>query len=119
MRVNGHIYPATPSKDAIDRRLVPSILKQSSSDVQQKVREGIAALELINKNQLDQALQEAKDEVLAFIDAQDNIASCKISNLIGINRDDEVDYCDEYIMVIQRNYDVVRKCLTERSSSSV
>ena len=96
-----------------DDRVVPSILKQSSTDEKQKIIEAISALRLIDKNQLEQAVQEAKMEVLAFINGRDNIANCQIAELIGLDLDDDLMYLERYGKIIITNYDIVSACLTK------
>ena len=114
LKVNGSIYPGRPREDQQDKRLVPSILKQSCSNEKQKVREGIEALKLIDKTQFDRALEEAKTEVKTFLDAQDNISGCQIYKLLGLEKDDFVEELQYYCIALKNNYKVVFDVLTQK-----
>lgn len=115
MEVNGGIYPK-PKKGTIDQWLAPSILKQYGKD-KQKIEEGITALQLIDRNQLVKAIEESKSEVLAFINKQDNIASCQTADLLGLDYNKERDNLNNYATIIMKNYDVIRECLEKKSKS--
>lgn len=117
MEVSGGIYPKPPKKCTIDQRLAPSILKQYCKDNKQKIKEGITALQLIDRNQLVKAIEESKSEVLAFINKQDNIASCQTADLLGLDFNEERDNLNIYATVIMKNYDVIRECLEKKSKS--
>ena len=117
LEVNGLVYPKHPHPDMPDPRLVPSILKESIADEKQKINEGIAGLRLINKEQLEQAVQESKDEVIAFLSAQDSIADCQIAQHIGIDLSHDSKTLTIYAQVIMGNYSVVKDCLTKKLES--
>jgi len=69
-------------------------------------------LKLIDRNQLERALQQAKDEINVFINGQDDIANCRIAEHIGVNDiTDAMTYLGYYVTTILMNYDVVRNCL--------
>ena len=115
--VNGDVYPKPPKQGMVDQRLAPSILKQFGADEKQKIKEGIVALRLLDRNQLEQAGQEAQREVLAFISAQDNIASRQTAELIGLDFDSDSEKLENYVTAIMGNYDVIKECLTKKSES--
>jgi len=116
LEVNGLVYPKNSDPSLPDQRLVPSILKKSIKNEKQKVEEGITALRLIDKNQLKQAVQESKSEILAFLSAEDDIAGCQIAKMTGIDSD-YPRALELYSKVIMGNYDVVRDCLTMKLKS--
>lgn len=114
MKVVGGVSPKPPKKDTTNQRLAPSILKEYGADKKQKIKEGIAALHLIDRNQLEKATQEAKSEFLAFLSKRDSIADCQTAELLFLDLNDE-SY--NYALVFMRNYDTVRECLTKKFES--
>jgi len=113
LKVNGYIYPNPPTENSPDLRLVPSILKQSSANEQQKISEGIAAFELINKDELGQAAQIAKTEVVDFLMSTDKISNLQTANIIGVNLNNDIEFLDGFIKILLKNYDIVMKCLKD------
>ena len=74
-------------------------------------------MRLLDRNQLEQAGQEAQREVLAFISSQDNIADRQTAELIGLDFDSDSEKLENYVTAIMGNYDVIRECLTKKSES--
>ena len=101
----------------MDQRKAPSILKQHGTDEKQKIKEGITALRLTDRNKLEQATQEAKSAVLAFICKRDNIADCQTAELLGLDLNEESNKLENYAVIIMKCYDVVREFLTKKSES--